>query len=68
MIKISMTEIESPSLIPLPSRLCRNPSLSLRATEGSVAILLFSMGYEIASVVSLPRNDLNRNFSDISKK
>jgi hypothetical protein len=37
-------------------RLCGNSSLSLRATEGSVAISLFSMPYEIASVVSLPRN------------
>ena len=66
---------------PLPvSRLCRNPSLSLRATEGSVparrsvffhqdasssalrhagvAISLFSTPYEIASVASLPRNDI----------
>ena len=38
--------------------LCRNHPLSLRATEGSVAISLFSMHYEIASVVSLPRNDI----------
>ena len=42
----------------LPKRLCRNSSLSLRATEGSMAISLFSMHYEIASVVSLPRNDI----------
>ncbi len=34
------------------------PSLSLGATEGSVAISLFPMHYEIASVVSLPRNDI----------
>src|SRR4030043_1523630 len=42
---------------PPTNRLYRNPYLSLRATEGSVAISLFSMYYEIASVVSLPRND-----------
>ena len=34
------------------------PDLSLRATKGSVAISLLSMRYEIASVVSLPRNDI----------
>ena len=34
------------------------PFLSLRATEGSVAISLFPMSCEIASVVSLPRNDI----------
>ena len=34
------------------------PSLSLRATGGSAAISLFSIHYEIASVVSLPRNDI----------
>ena len=39
-------------------RLCRNPFRSLRATVGSAAISLFSMPYEIASVVSLPRNDI----------
>jgi len=39
-------------------RLCRNPFWSLRATAGSVAISLFSLPYEIASVVSLPRNDI----------
>ena len=38
--------------------MCPNYPLSLRATEGSVAISLFSMHYEIASVVSLPRNDI----------
>jgi hypothetical protein len=43
---------------PSPWRLCYNPFLSLRATEGSVAISLFSMPYEIASVVSLPRSDI----------
>jgi len=32
--------------------------LSLRATGGSVAISLFSIRHEIASVVSLPRNDI----------
>jgi hypothetical protein len=32
--------------------------LSLRATEGSAAISLFSERCEIASVVSLPRNDI----------
>jgi hypothetical protein len=32
--------------------------LSLRATEGSAAISLFSKPCEIASVVSLPRNDI----------
>jgi hypothetical protein len=36
------------------------PSLSLRATEGNVAISLFPMHYEIASVVSLPRNDITK--------
>jgi len=46
------------TLVLSPKRLCRNSSLSLRATEGSVAISLFSMHYEIASVVSLPRNDI----------
>ncbi|HCY18266.1 MAG TPA: hypothetical protein DHU69_00550 [Deltaproteobacteria bacterium] len=34
------------------------PILSLRATAGSVAIFLFSICYEIASVASLPRNDI----------
>ena len=32
--------------------------LSLQATEGSAAISLFSERREIASVVSLPRNDI----------
>ena len=32
-------------------------SLSLRTTEGSVAISELSIPYEIASAVSLPRND-----------
>jgi hypothetical protein len=32
--------------------------LSLRATEGSEAISLISIFYEIASVVPLPRNDV----------
>ena len=41
-----------------PKGLCHNPYLSLRATEGSMAISLFSRHYEIASVVSLPRNDI----------
>ncbi len=41
-----------------PARLCRNPFRSLRATGGSAAISLFSVPYEIASVVSLPRNDI----------
>jgi hypothetical protein len=53
-------------LIPPVMRLCHNPYLSLRAlrvpqgklTEVSVAIFLFPMHYEIASVVSLPRNDI----------
>ena len=40
------------------SRLCRNCLSSLRATVGSVAIFMFSMPYEIASVVTRPRNDL----------
>ena len=39
-------------------RLCHNSFWSLRATAGSVAIFMFSMPYEIASVVSLPRNDI----------
>jgi hypothetical protein len=57
-----------PLLPPLSrKRVCRNLCLSLRATEGGVAIL-FSMDYEIASVVSFPRNDLIRNFSDTPKK
>ncbi len=33
------------------------PFLSLRSTEGSVAISDLSNSYEIASVVPLPRND-----------
>jgi hypothetical protein len=51
---------DTKSLTPsLPSaRLCHNPSWSLRAAEGSVTISLFSMCDEIASVVSLPRNDI----------
>jgi hypothetical protein len=44
---------------PSPLRDCvAIPFLSLRATEGSVAISLFSIPCEIASVVSLPRNDI----------
>ncbi len=39
-------------------RLCQNLSLSLRTTEGSAAISLFPTDCEIASVVSLPRNDI----------
>jgi hypothetical protein len=35
---------------------------SLRATEGSVAISLFPTNYEIAAVVSLPRNDITTQF------
>ena len=42
----------------LPTRLCRNPFWSLRVTAGNVAIYLFSISYAIASVVSLPRNDI----------
>ena len=34
------------------------PCLSLRVTEGSVAISLVSMPFEIASVVSLPRKEV----------
>ena len=34
------------------------PFWSLRATKGSVAISKVAMTYEIASVVSLPRNDI----------
>jgi hypothetical protein len=46
-------------LLPCPlRRLCHNRILSLRATEGSVAISLISNSYKIASVVSLPRNDI----------
>jgi hypothetical protein len=45
-------------LKPPAKRLCHNPFLSLRATKGSVAISFFPMHYEIASVVSLPRNDI----------
>jgi hypothetical protein len=45
-------------LIPPLMRLCHNLPLSLRATEGSVAIFIFPMHYEFASVVSLPRNDI----------
>ena len=41
--------------------LCENLSLSLRATEGSAAISLFPIDCEIASVVSLPRNDSRRD-------
>jgi hypothetical protein len=41
-----------------PARLCRNVIWSLRATAGSVAIYIFPMPYKIASVVSLPRNDI----------
>jgi hypothetical protein len=48
----------APHPSPLPWRLCRNLSVSLRATGGSVAISLFSIYYEIASVVKLPRNDI----------
>ena len=40
------------------ARLCRNCFSSLRATVGSVAIFMFSKPYEIASVVTLHRNDL----------
>ena len=43
---------------PSPRRLCRNPFLSLRATEGSVAIYMLSMPCEIASVVSLLLSDI----------
>jgi hypothetical protein len=39
-------------------RLCRNPHLSLRATQGSAAISMYSIPCEIASDVSLPRNDI----------
>ena len=42
----------------LPTRLCRNPFWSLRVTAGSVAIFMLPATYEIASVVSLPRNDI----------
>jgi hypothetical protein len=45
-------------------RMCHNPFLSLRATEGSVAISLFPMHYGIASVVSLPRNDITNSLCD----
>jgi hypothetical protein len=46
-------------LTPPPSRDCVViPFLSLRATEGSVAISEISIPCEIASVVSLPRNDI----------
>jgi len=46
-------------LYPLPLRGCvAIPILSLRATAGSVAITLFSKCYQIASVASLPRNDI----------
>ncbi len=34
---------------------------SLRGAEGEAAIYLFPMYYEIASVVSLPRNDIMKN-------
>ena len=50
-------QIFAPLTLPL-ERLCRNPSSSLRATEGSVAISFFSIPYEIASVVSLSGNDI----------
>ena len=49
----------SPSPSPSPVRGCVEiPILSLRATEGSVAISEISIPCEIASVVSLPRNDI----------
>ena len=57
MFQLSHSNAPSPSPSS-PLRLCRNPSLSLRATGGSVAISLFSIRYEIVSVVSLPRNDI----------
>jgi hypothetical protein len=38
--------------------LCRNRDLSLRPTERSAAIQFFSIAYQIASVVSLLRNDI----------
>ena len=48
-----------PHPIPLPLGDCVViPFSSLRATKGSVAISLFSMPCEIASVVLLPRNDI----------
>ena len=47
-----------PSLSLPRSRRCRNCFSSLRATAGSVTIFMFSKPYEIASVVTLPRNDL----------
>ena len=40
-----------------PWKLFHKPPLSLRAKKGSVAISIFLMLYEIASVVSRPRND-----------
>ncbi len=45
-------------LIPPVRRPRLNPYRSLRATEGSVAISSFLGHFEIASVVSLPRNDI----------
>ena len=39
----------------------RNSHLSLRATEGSVAISMLWKNYEVASVVLLPRNDIMRH-------
>ncbi len=36
--------------------MCRSRILSLRTTEGGVAISLISNCYKMASVVSLPRN------------
>jgi hypothetical protein len=48
-------------ILPTPVRDCvAIPILSLRATEGSVAISEISIPCEIASVVSLPRNDIAR--------
>ena len=44
--------------IPSSGTLYRNPSLSLRGAEGDAAISLYLMHYEIASVVTLPRNDI----------
>ena len=41
-----------------PARLCYNPFRLLRATGVSVAISMFSILYEIVSIVSLPRNDI----------
>jgi len=54
-----MTKIQNPPSSPSPLGNCVVIlGLSLRATEGSAAISLVLESCEIASVVSLPRNDI----------